>query len=427
MNEDFTTDALQYLLEEMEPARRSAFAERLTSDPVAAAAFKTCADSFARFALESAPAAVLSDSEQRASLAAVLAQTSAASPAPRARIFHLHRWSWPIAAALLLGFNIFQGVRLMRLSNIISDTSLASANSGTTPHSTGQSGLHAGRGATPSGPSSADNDHAQMASAQGDAKIGTSSASSSSDSDSSPSDQVATDLAHLNDLRQEYARLQRAREALSEEYDLAIHKLARRALTEQGVGRLATMELVDADSYARGDRRGLMNLAKGLLTEAGVVSTEPIGSTKLPEVGSTAGDSPKFAYADTTPSLTFQSLGVGDTSGSRPGDFGIAAKPSASTYAWSVFDEKQNQGYLNLYNLPTVSASERLQVWVKPVDSSDFRPVAEVPTQYYGKSGSLNYQLPPSVATPSEILITLEPRTSSPPTIPTGKVILRGP
>lgn len=416
MNEDFTSDALQYLLEEMEPTRRSAFAERLTSDPVAAAAFKTCADSFARFALESAPAAVLSDSEQRASLAAVLAQTSAVSPAPRAKIFHLHQWSWPVAAALLLGFNIFQGIKLTRLSNIISDIGPASASSGAIHHPPGQSGVDSDRGATPDGLSSGEGDPA-----------GTSAGGTASKFDSSASDRAATDLAHLNDLRQEYARLQHAREALSEEYDLAIHKLARRALTEQGVGRLATMELVDADSYARGDRRGLMNLAKGLLTEAGVVSTEPIGSAKLSDMTSTAGDTPKFAYTDTTPSLTFQSLGVSDTSGGSTGDFGFAAKPSASTYAWSVFDEKQNQGYLNLYNLPTVSASERLQVWVKPVDSSDFRPVAEVPTQYYGKSGSLSYQLPSSVATPSEILITLEPRTSSPPTIPTGKVILRGP
>lgn len=427
MNEDFTSDALQYLLEEMEPARRIAFADRLASDPVAAAAFKTCADNFARFALESAPAATLSEEEHRTSLAAILAQAAVIPAAPKARVFHLNRWAWPIAAALLLAFNVFQGVKLAHLSNILSDRDPASTLPGTASHQAGSSDLDPARGVKSGGLTASDGDPVTGASPHGSVNDSTLAASSSSRSGSDGSDPVATDLAHLNDLRQEYARLQRAREALGEEYDLAIEKLSRRALTEQGVSRLATMELVDADSYARGDRRGLMNLARGLLTEPGVVSTEPIGTTGLPETGSMTGESPKFAYADTTPSLTFQSLGVGNTNSDRPGDFGFAAKPSASTYAWSVFDEKQNQGYLNVYNLPSVAASERLQVWVKPVDSSDFRPVLEVPPQYYGKSGSLSYQLPPSAATPSEIMITLEPRTSSPPTTPTGKVILRGP
>ncbi|MBP7140463.1 MAG: anti-sigma factor [Opitutaceae bacterium] len=426
MNEDFTTDALQYLLEEMEPARRAAFADRLASDPVAAAAFKTCADNLATFALESASAAILSEADQRASLAAILAQTAASAPAPRARIFHLQRWSWPVAAALLFGFNIFQGVRLMRFSNIVSNADIASTSPGIVGSSAALSDADPARRAV-SNDLLRENTHASGSAAQGGVKGGSVAASAASGADGDASDPVATDLAHLNELRQEYARLQRAREALGEEYDLAIEKLARRALTEQGVGRLATMELVDADSYARGDRRGLMNLARGLLTEPGIVSTEPIGTIQPPGSTPVTGDSLKFAYADTTPSFTFQSLGVGDSSAERPGDFGIAAKPSASTYAWSVYDEKQNQGYLNLYNLPAVTSSERLQVWVKPVDGSEFRPVAEVPAQYYGKSGSVHYQLPPSSATPSEILITLEPRTSSPPTAPTGKVILRGP
>ena len=47
MTEDFTTEALRYLLGEPEPAWRAQFERRLGNDPVAAAAFKTCADSLA--------------------------------------------------------------------------------------------------------------------------------------------------------------------------------------------------------------------------------------------------------------------------------------------------------------------------------------------------------------------------------------------
>jgi len=421
MNDDFTSDALQYLLDEMEPARRTAFGHRLASDPVAAAAFKTCADSLAQFAIEAAPPASLSESESDASLAGILAATAAATtPAPRSIVHRFPQWAWPAAAAVLLLLNVIQGVRLFRPGAAASiDPASSSAHSSAT--------LENGTGVTP--PAAP-----YLASSTTDASNAPTHARSPGDGlgiettdPSNSKDPLAGDASKIDDLRREYARIQQARESLANEYKLAMEKLARRALTEQGVGRLATMELVDVDSYARGDRRGLMNLARGLLTEQGIVSAEPPGMSRTPGQAVSSDDSPKIAFTDTTPSFTFQSIGVGDTTAGRPGDLGFASQPSAATYAWSVYDEKQSQGYLNLYNLPRIGEAERLQVWVKPVDASDFRPVGEVPATLSGKSGSFQYQLPPTVPAPSEILITLEPRSAVPPAKPTGKVVLRGP
>ena len=88
-------------------------------------------------------------------------------------------------------------------------------------------------------------------------------------------DRLAAEFARLEELRRDYATLKQARDSLDQQYNVALQQLARRALTEQGIGRLAAMELVDANSYARGDRKGLMNLARDLLTEPGIVAVDP--------------------------------------------------------------------------------------------------------------------------------------------------------
>jgi len=108
----------------------------------------------------------------------------------------------------------------------------------------------------------------------------------------------------------------------------------------------------------------------------------------------------------------------------------MASAPSTSatvpTYAWSVFDENDHQGYLNLYNLPTVAPDQALQLWIMPQNSNTFQSVGQVPDQYYGQSGSVVYKLAPDTLTPAQLLITIEPR-STPPLSPTGPTVLRGP
>ena len=95
-------------------------------------------------------------------------------------------------------------------------------------------------------------------------------------------------------------------------------------------------------------------------------------------------------------------------------------------YAWSVFDDKEHRGYLNLYDLPTVGTDQALQLWVKPIGSQEFVRVGQVPVEFYGKSGSVQYRLPETSSAPAEILITQEPRNTLNDQ-PTGATVLRGP
>jgi hypothetical protein len=112
--------------------------------------------------------------------------------------------------------------------------------------------------------------------------------------------------------------------------------------------------------------------------------------------------------------------------GPPPPITGTTVPPPRLPYAWSVFDEKEQRGYLNLYNLPTPAADQSLQAWVRAADSREFQRVGEVPPQFHGGSGSLQYVLPSPTTTPAEILITVEPR-AAPPAVPTGPAVLRGP
>ncbi|HRE83768.1 MAG TPA: hypothetical protein PLN52_22175, partial [Opitutaceae bacterium] len=108
MTDDFTTESLQYLLNELEPARRAAFEQRLSRDPLAAATFKQCADQYAHLAVELAPPVELSTAERQASLAAVLAEASQHPVSKPAPVVAFPQWAWPAAAAILLLFNLLQ-------------------------------------------------------------------------------------------------------------------------------------------------------------------------------------------------------------------------------------------------------------------------------------------------------------------------------
>jgi hypothetical protein len=368
MTENFEHDAHDYLLNQMEPARRAAFEQELQRNPEAKVALKAQADSLAGFACEVAGTEPLGAADHRAVLGAIVAATRSPdqgrslSPPRRAG---WGRFFWPAAATILLVLNLVEFDRpLVPRVGPGSTTpderkppSIESSNS---------------RGATASDPF-------------GDTTV------RQAPPPGAPTQNVGATtqedrLKELERLRASVAELQRAQQKLRAEYDAVINRVAERAVIDKELNRLTTMELVDASSYARGERKGLVNVGRGILTEPGVV---------------TATDSGPPPLATTLP-------------------------PPKPAYAWSVFDEKEHRGYLNLYNLPTLVGDQSMQVWVKPVDVTEFQRVGEVPQQFHGRNGSVQYTLPGTASTPAEILITIEPR-SAVPIAPSGPTVLKGP
>jgi anti-sigma-K factor RskA len=410
MTEDFNLEALRYLLDELNAQARADFESRLDGDPAAREALKNCSAAIAHFAADTAPAEALQPAAQRTALAHIL---SAVADEPRIQPRQRSAWkrfAWPLAASVLLVLNLVQYFRPVSTDALPLNSArrLASGN----PAAPRDDSSHSPEKKTP----------AQSPVAAKQEPHGLQAANP-------PGASVKDELRRLEKLRTEYATLKRARETLNSEYNGVIQQLAEHALVNKGVGRLAAMELVDAGAYARGERKGLVDIARGLLTEPGIVTMEPVIPPDTPQ-----------AVAPTSPSLTtgpmtsaLDPMANNNTDLSNATTTTLTETPQTSNptgkseaYAWSVFDESSSRGYLNLYNLPATPVDQSLQLWVQVANSDAYQRVGEIPAQFYGGSGSLYYNLPGATQPPSDILVTQEPRNAL-PAQPTGPTVLHGP
>jgi|GEM_PF-3476622 hypothetical protein len=392
MNDTFETEALRYLLNEMDAGSRAEFEARLERDPAARVALKSCADAMAQFACEQAPAEPMSAVDQRAALNVILATAKSESvedvtPVVAKNVIPWSRVVWPMAAAVLLTLNLIDFRRPVPARG----GALAGGEATTLA---GEAGRRAELAANGSGAEGRVSGSEESRGGATDASAPTSRV----EAERQIAAKFAADLAktsrELAKLRDDHAKLQRTNAALRVDYDAVVRQWASRVAFDQSVGRLAAMELVDAESYARGSRKGLVEVARGILTEPGVI---------------VAMDGPVRPGVEPPPA----------TSSTDPQTAALAP------YAWAVFDDKEQRGYLNLYNLPSVEPDESLQLWVRAVDRAEYQRVGEVPATFYGGSGSLQYQMTEAVA-PAEILITLEPRDAVVEQ-PAGPTVLRGP
>ena len=445
MTDDFTSETLAYLLDELDAGRRMQFEQRLARDAAAEAAFKACADSFAEFVLTQAPGQPIGDDARERMLAAVIQATKARS---RERHTRWKNYLWPMAAAALLAVNVCQWVFSHREPDAVRVATMT--------------GEKTGKG-TPT---------SETARANAKGANGSRGVSQVLPQDTRP--EVMEVLERLSVLRRENDHLLASNTSLSAETQRLSQQLAVLTAANGGTTRLVAIELVGAAAYANGNRNGLVDLARTILTTPGVVAASPappangagsnpgstltLNQTTSPQTGLTtsfgapstitsAGSltlvdpsslSGTTAFSTGTTSLTLGLTGAGTLTTNAPvttssntgtvsaGTSSEAAPQTSEPYAWSVFDESQSQGYLNLYNLPAVSAGQSLQLWVQPVGSNAFENVGAIPSQYYGGSGSVYYKLGSQSAIPSQILITVEPSQAVPAT-PTGTVVVRGP
>jgi hypothetical protein len=442
MTDDFTSETLAYLLDELDAGRRAQFEQRLARDAAAEAAFKACADSFAEFVLTQAPGLPVAEDVRERMLAAVI---RAAGGGDGHRHPRWKRYFWPMAAAALLALNAGQWIAGHRGPGAIRTGSVARDETEKSAHTS---------------------DAVRIASRGADGSRGVSQILPH---DANP--EVMEILDRVAVLRRENDHLQASNSVLNAETQRLSQQVAELTAANGGTTRLVAIELVDATAYANGNRNGLLDLARTILTTPGVVAASPApatsstgpnpaptltlnqatgaqtsimvssvvnlqaisagsltlvepftgaqGSVTAFDAGSTSlvsGLTVTGAAATTTTATN--TLSAGTSTAGPP--------PASEPYAWSVFDESQREGFLNLYNLPAVPSGESLQLWVQPVGSSTFENVGAIPSQYYGGSGSVYYKLPSQTGTPSQILITVEPSQAVPAT-PAGTVVLRGP
>lgn len=226
-------------------------------------------------------------------------------------------------------------------------------------------------------------------------------------------------VRRADQLREDYENLRRAHEVLRGEYDGLVRVVAARMAVPGGADRLLVMELVDAENYARGGRHGLTALARGVLATPGLVTISPGGpATTREEVRKELEPNPPGDAAGLSPA------GAGLGASTRPPLAGVGA--TGGGYGWVVFDDVENQGYLNLYGVPPPAAGEMMFLWERGPEGGDYRAVGEVPAPPAGGTGSFQFKLTAGQPPPGELLITREPRDTA-PSKPGANVVLRGP
>lgn len=402
MNNPPEIEAMRYVLGELDREARLAFEWQVAHDPAIARILRETREGLAGFAVAAAPAEVVSPVTQRENLERIMTVVDAEPRVSRVSR-SLRRWAWPLAAGFLLALNLWQYSR--------SAEGLGGAEAGGSGSKEGAVSI-----LTQGEPGEESAEVTATAGEEIEGSIGLEAGAALADR-TSPDGAVVPigrrELQRLREIRLEYETLARENDRLRSEHVEILQQLAAYVLTEQGVNRLAAMELVDPESYAAGERKGLLDFALNLLTEPGIIALDPA----VEAGGGAEGGGDDTGTASTPP----------DAGGGAAGGNGEdSAEVSQDPYAWSVFDEAQARGFLNLYNLPIPAAGESLQLWVRPATDAAYMRVGEVPAQYHGGSGSLTYTLPGSSQPPVEILVTTEP-TEFPPSQPTGPPVLRGP
>jgi hypothetical protein len=486
VSEDFTTLSLRYLLDELGPGERAAFEARLEREPAAAAAFKTCADSLGRFGLERGLADSLTEEELQVGWTDLKLRLAEAAPPSGSDRTARRRWRnylWPFAAAILLSLNLWQWLRSRPGDGTAGFGSAVTRNAGRSelpptrvslrPNSVlnadsaqrvGDNALHP-PGAIPvklTDPRIAA-DLRRLEALRREYQA----LQKDRDALAKEYGQIVNQLIPSGVAETGAGRLVAMELVDQASYDSG----DRNGLLMKAKALLTTPGLVAVPSAGTGTSTGAPAAANNNtapndspITDVGGTgptpsSTSTVASTASGSVtGTTAiGSSESIGTLDNTAvststvpitiSGTGESLTV-PTSGSSPSASGASSAPSAASaaapsssasaappaatestapYAWSVYDDTAHQGYLNLYNLPTVSSGSVLELWVMPAGSDQFQAVGQVPSQFYGQSGSLYYQLPAATATPSEVLITVEAGTGAVPKAPSGTIVLRGP
>jgi anti-sigma factor RsiW len=86
----------------------------------------------------------------------------------------------------------------------------------------------------------------------------------------------------------------------------------------------------------------------------------------------------------------------------------------------------QQQGAIELHNLPAVPDDRCLYLWAQRSGATSYEPVGEIPRPIYGGSGTINYQLRPGTGAAVRFVVTLESR-SAVPASPSRDVVCAGP
>lgn len=234
--------------------------------------------------------------------------------------------------------------------------------------------------------------------------------------------------------REHYRTLAEENLMLMEEFERANHHLLSLYDGRPGIARFTVIELMDAGSIAHGEPRiGLAELAQQFLMSEGslVTSQRHLYGPTLEDDAPTYTSSALRAVVPgrmAPDSDVLQQHGNVSEEQRVPGtaDSGAAGIQSEvrRAFAWTVWEDHEQKGFMDLYNLPQIDEDKAAHMWLRGAGSEHFVHVDLLPPLDEG-SGSVFYSIDIENFTPEEIIISVESQAD--PATPSGDIILRGP
>lgn len=180
-----------------------------------------------------------------------------------------------------------------------------------------------------------------------------------------------------------------------------------------GANQYTVIWMVDADSTSSGLLAGSAN---PFLSE-----TDRLWSSDL----ASAGDLAQAASLGWEASISGTDMVSSGTPADMPmTDAMFEAINGGESVGFMVWRDKNQQGYLALYNLPATDPGFQATLWIRADSSGAYLRIGPLP-ELSGGSGSVYYSISDSEFQPGEVLITAEAADSLPGN-PSGEILLRG-
>lgn len=473
MNDDFTALTLAYLLDELdEPSRRS-LEQRLERDPVAKSTFKVYADLLAEFALSESGDDCIPEAERAIARERILARVR--TEQRRGVVF---KWAylWAAAAAMLMAFNVKLWLDLRQMGEV---RVAGPASHGGLPELADR-GKQRSQGVQER--VSAEQDHFRpgptvVETNQKGEALNVAALRQEYERLKAARDVANADYQHLLQEIAEASLVESGtdRFVAMQLVDPSTYATRQAGQTNSSQTLLSKPGIVPAgapelpvntppqsssqvatnqpgstssnpssttdNSPAPSSTASASPSSSGDMSGVSSVPPSPSGPTVAPPPGTTAPSDGGSGASQSNPSsgdgsTSTTTQGSSSTTGQNPATEGsssssITAQPSSAqtatpTAAWSLFDEANNEGFLDFSALPSVASNQTLEFWVQPTGTTTWVDVGSIPQQYYGGSGSVYYKLPSSTMVPGQVLITIEPKGAV-PSAPSGTVVVRGP
>lgn len=361
-----------YLLENLSADERLRFESQLAFDEELAAELRACDAELAAFAHAAAPSLAPPPSVWEGIAARLEAPPPVAAPVASRSLWK--KMAWPLAASLLLAFNVWQ---LLYDDGDQSEQTAIAENGGS-----------AGTAST------VDSEGAASTEQQLRRQI---------DSLRKQIDDVSDQLAfnaeereaqwtamQLKALRERRDGLEERIESL-EAYYLSLIELPR----QLGVGGMASSEIEEAlgVELAYSENLLLGATAGGIWDQ--LARTLADSSVAMLSLGEPFAQQP----------IGFDSVFVAEQ---NPATF-ASPPPVGETFAFAFVDQATRQAILSLGSLPIVGEAEQLVLWARGVEQERYTRVSELPSYVAGRSANIGIRVPETIEAVSDFVLTVEP------------------